>query len=142
MSGAADAGYVQAWQCIGCGRIEAPQPCIGVCRDRKVLLVGKEEHEAALAEIQQQRRAARAQRAQTQRSGFQMRIHRCSDTQQLPLTLQLREKTAQILDAHAGASCGGACHTPLAMQRLSAAHHGRRSSPCPASQAWSNSVSA
>lgn len=45
------AGYVQAWQCIGCGRIEAPQPCIGVCQDRKVLLVGRAEHEAALAEV-------------------------------------------------------------------------------------------
>ncbi|WP_347261269.1 hypothetical protein [Rudaea sp.] len=42
--------YITAWQCIGCGKIEAPQPCIGVCRDRKVLLVGKDEYEAALAE--------------------------------------------------------------------------------------------
>ncbi|MBN8727410.1 MAG: hypothetical protein J0H15_06855 [Xanthomonadales bacterium] len=45
------AEYIQAWQCIGCGRLEAPQPCIGVCQDRKVLLIGKGEHEAALAEI-------------------------------------------------------------------------------------------
>ena len=22
--------YVAAWQCIGCGKIEAPQTCIGV----------------------------------------------------------------------------------------------------------------
>lgn len=43
--------YIQAWQCIGCGKIEAPQTCIGVCRDRKVFFVGKDEHEAALAEI-------------------------------------------------------------------------------------------
>ncbi|MEW9570356.1 hypothetical protein ABQJ54_01185 [Rhodanobacter sp. Si-c] len=41
--------YIQAWQCIGCGRIEAPQPCIGVCKDRKVFMVGKDEHEHALA---------------------------------------------------------------------------------------------
>jgi hypothetical protein len=32
--------YIQAWQCIGCGRIEAPQTCVGVCRDRKILRVG------------------------------------------------------------------------------------------------------
>ena len=44
------AEYIQAWQCIGCGKIEAPQPCIGVCRDRKVLFIGKDEHEAALGE--------------------------------------------------------------------------------------------
>ena len=42
--------WIQAWQCIGCGKIEAPQPCIGVCRDRKILMVGKDDHERALAE--------------------------------------------------------------------------------------------
>jgi hypothetical protein len=42
--------YIQAWQCIGCGKIEAPQPCIGVCKDRKVFMVGKDEHEQVLAE--------------------------------------------------------------------------------------------
>lgn len=47
--------YIQAWQCIGCGKIEAPQICIGVCRDRKVFFVGKDEHEAALAELQRVR---------------------------------------------------------------------------------------
>ena len=41
--------YLQAWQCIGCGKLEAPQTCIGVCRDKKVFLVGKDEHDAALA---------------------------------------------------------------------------------------------
>jgi hypothetical protein len=42
--------YLQAWQCIGCGRVEAPQTCLGVCQDRKVLLIGKAAHEQALAE--------------------------------------------------------------------------------------------
>ena len=32
---------IDAWQCIGCGKIEAPQTCIGVCRDRKVYFIGK-----------------------------------------------------------------------------------------------------
>ena len=44
--------YIQAWQCIGCGKIEAPQTCIGVCRDRKVMLVGLDDHKQALDEIQ------------------------------------------------------------------------------------------
>jgi hypothetical protein len=48
--------YVKAWQCIGCGRIEAPQPCIGVCQDRKAQFVYAQEHEEALA------RARRAER--------------------------------------------------------------------------------
>lgn len=47
--------YIQAWQCIGCGKIEAPQVCVGVCRDRKVFFIGKDEHEAALAEIERLR---------------------------------------------------------------------------------------
>jgi len=32
----AESEVVEAWQCIGCGRVELPQPCIGVCQDRKV----------------------------------------------------------------------------------------------------------
>ena len=43
--------YIPVWQCIGCGRIEMPQTCIGVCRDRKVFLIGREAHEQALAQI-------------------------------------------------------------------------------------------
>ena len=30
--------HTKAWQCIGCGRIEAPQTCIGICEDCKVEL--------------------------------------------------------------------------------------------------------
>jgi hypothetical protein len=41
---------IEAWQCIGCGRVEAPQTCIGVCRDRKVLLVGLADFEQVCAE--------------------------------------------------------------------------------------------
>ena len=44
-------GYVKAWQCIGCGKIEAPQTCVGVCQDRKVQFVYAEEHELMLAEL-------------------------------------------------------------------------------------------
>ncbi len=42
--------YIQAWQCMGCGKIEAPQTCIGVCRDRNILMVGKDEHESVVAQ--------------------------------------------------------------------------------------------
>ncbi len=40
-----------AWQCIGCGRIEGPQPCIGVCKDRRVDFVYAAEHDEALAQL-------------------------------------------------------------------------------------------
>ena len=35
---------IQGWRCIGCGKIDAPQPCIGVCQDRKVELVAAEDY--------------------------------------------------------------------------------------------------
>ncbi len=41
---AASPHLVEAWQCIGCGRIEGPQPCIGVCQDRKVQFVPEAEY--------------------------------------------------------------------------------------------------
>lgn len=31
---------IKAWQCIGCGRLDAPANCVGICQDRKVELVG------------------------------------------------------------------------------------------------------
>ncbi|MBS0569960.1 MAG: hypothetical protein JSS28_05095 [Proteobacteria bacterium] len=62
--------YIQAWQCIGCGKIEAPQPCIGVCRDRKVLFIGKDEHEAALAEIARLRTQLQSIASRLQRFGL------------------------------------------------------------------------
>ena len=48
--------YIQAWQCIGCGRIEAPQTCIGVCRDRKIQMVAKDEHDRVVVERDEGRR--------------------------------------------------------------------------------------
>ena len=44
--------YVKAWQCIGCGKIEAPQTCVGICQDRKIELVYAHEHRQALAGAQ------------------------------------------------------------------------------------------
>jgi len=52
--------YVKAWQCIGCGKIEAPQTCVGVCQDRRVEFVYAAEHEEALLELARER--ARASR--------------------------------------------------------------------------------
>ena len=44
--------HVKAWQCIGCGKIEAPQTCVGICQDRKIELVYVHEHLEALAGAQ------------------------------------------------------------------------------------------
>lgn len=41
---------VKAWQCIGCGRIEAPETCVGICEYRKVEFVHADEYQAVVAE--------------------------------------------------------------------------------------------
>ena len=58
---------VKAWQCIGCGKIEAPQTCIGVCQDRKVEFVHASEHEEVLAQLDLARRRASALEALARR---------------------------------------------------------------------------
>ena len=54
---------IAAWQCIGCGRIEAPQTCVGICQDRRVEFVHTADHvatEDALAATKRERDALRA----------------------------------------------------------------------------------
>jgi hypothetical protein len=54
------AGRVIAWRCIGCGRIEGPQPCIGVCEDRRTELVYASDHDEVLAQLERARREVEA----------------------------------------------------------------------------------
>jgi|SRR5687767_3068061 hypothetical protein len=49
-----------AWRCIGCGRIEGAQPCVGICEDRKAEFVDAADHDAALAALEAERRRAEA----------------------------------------------------------------------------------
>ena len=35
---------IEGWRCIGCGKVEAPRPCIGVCQDKRVELVLAEDY--------------------------------------------------------------------------------------------------
>jgi len=42
---------VTAWQCIGCGRIEGAQPCVGICEDRRTDFVYASEHDEVLAQL-------------------------------------------------------------------------------------------
>ncbi len=48
-----------AWQCIGCGRIEGAQPCIGVCEDRRTEFVYASDHDEVLAQLTLARRRTR-----------------------------------------------------------------------------------
>lgn len=52
--------YVTAWQCIGCGKIEAPQTCVGICQDHKVQFVHSFEHEEVLAQAREAKHRAEA----------------------------------------------------------------------------------
>lgn len=36
---------IRAWQCVGCGRLEASAQCLGVCKDVPVHLVSKADYE-------------------------------------------------------------------------------------------------
>lgn len=88
--------WIQAWQCIGCGKIEAPQPCIGVCRDRKILMVGKDDHERALAEgVALRAQLARA-RAMLQRFSLATPHEGQWERSWLALQVELREALAAL----------------------------------------------
>jgi len=51
---------VTAWQCIGCGRIEGAQPCVGICQDRKTEFVYATDHDEALRQLARARQACAA----------------------------------------------------------------------------------
>lgn len=40
-----------AWQCIGCGKLESDATCIGVCQDRKVVVVSAADYDAVRHEL-------------------------------------------------------------------------------------------
>jgi hypothetical protein len=44
---------ITAWQCIGCGRLESPQNCIGVCQDRKVEVVAAWDYAEARSALEE-----------------------------------------------------------------------------------------
>ena len=44
---------IAGWRCIGCGKVDAPQPCVGVCQDRKVELVLAGDYDALLSRTQE-----------------------------------------------------------------------------------------
>lgn len=55
-----DVPRYRIWQCVGCGRIEDPQPCVGICRDVKVEFVPAAAHDEALALARAESEALRA----------------------------------------------------------------------------------
>lgn len=44
---------VKVWQCVGCGKIDGPAPCVGICRDVKVEYVLAADHDRAIAALEE-----------------------------------------------------------------------------------------
>ena len=44
---------IQGWRCIGCGKVDAPRPCVGICQDRKVELVDAADYDALHARVRE-----------------------------------------------------------------------------------------
>lgn len=42
---------IQGWRCIGCGKVDAPRPCVGICQDRRVELVDAADYDALQARV-------------------------------------------------------------------------------------------
>jgi hypothetical protein len=43
---------IEGWRCIGCGRVEASRPCLGICQDRRARLVELDNFVAALERVE------------------------------------------------------------------------------------------
>jgi hypothetical protein len=82
--------YLDAWRCIGCGRVEAARPCVGICQDRRVRLVDAEDYEAA---VERARVAEDALRLVRRLAGTQPRAERWRDS-----FVAFRGQARKILD--------------------------------------------
>jgi len=43
---------LKVWQCVGCGRIDHPRPCVGICRDEKAEYVAASDYAQAAERIE------------------------------------------------------------------------------------------
>ena len=46
---------LKAWQCVGCGRLESQETCLGICRDVPVHVVSAADYDALRAELDELR---------------------------------------------------------------------------------------
>ena len=43
---------IKVWECVGCGRIDHPQPCVGICKDRRAEYVRAIDYADALERVE------------------------------------------------------------------------------------------
>jgi len=90
---------LKAWECIGCGRLESSQPCVGVCRDRPVELVYAHEYARVLEELRLARERSTALEAVVRHLAWTSpRPGRCEET-----LAALRVRARALLAAFASA---------------------------------------
>jgi hypothetical protein len=95
---------VKVWQCIGCGRIEAPQECVGICEFKRIDMVYAFEHEKALERCAKFEELVRYLARITPREGEWERSWKA---------LQVRAR-AIVAEAEAGAAEGAPPPAPAA----------------------------
>mgnify|MGYP000919698797 CR=1 FL=1 len=83
-----------AWQCIGCGKIEAPQQCVGVCEHRKVEMVSAHAYRAEVAALQARLAAAESVLRQIAHT-----TPRQGEAEHSWLAIRKRARAALIVDA-------------------------------------------
>lgn len=91
---------VTVWQCIGCGKIELPEPCIDLCEDRKVEFVYANVYDRTVAQAELIRRRAEGLEAlvrrlahTTPRDGAWERSYRAFQSEATRALLALAEDT-------------------------------------------------
>lgn len=50
-----NAARTTAWQCIGCGRLDSDAQCLGICQDRKVVVVSAADYDEAMRTVDELR---------------------------------------------------------------------------------------
>ena len=97
------ADTIKAWQCIGCGRLEGPAQCIGVCQGQPVELVAAADYRQALARAEALEEVVRKIAHTAPKKG------RCEQT-----WLALQAEALKALGPAGQPGGGGAEGTPLA----------------------------
>ena len=68
----------KAWQCVGCGRLESQEQCLGICHDVPVEIVSAADYDAARREADALRLFARQLVLTTPRDGEWQRAYRAA----------------------------------------------------------------
>jgi hypothetical protein len=101
---------IKAWQCIGCGSIEARETCIGVCEYRKAEFVHAGVHAQALVALEH----AQSELAMLQRFVGQLAHITPHDDAFKTSYLALQRKARTLVDAGPPADEPARARSPLA----------------------------